>query len=71
MVDFDTNDIDPDCPVCRQILWAESEKDRRIAKLEELLRHCWLHSGYPDCGYLQMDTDKKRLYNSIVWHKES
>lgn len=34
--------------------------------LRELVRHCQVHSGYPDCGYVQMDTPMKRLYNKTL-----
>jgi hypothetical protein len=38
---------------------------RRIAELEDLVSHCWVHSGYPDCGRQQMDRHQRRLYDEI------
>lgn len=41
-----------------------------IAKLERLIRHTWVHSGYPKCGYNQMTTEEKRLFDKITMNKE-
>lgn len=38
----------------------------RVAEIEELVRHCWVHSGYADCGSDQMTTEQRRLYRSII-----
>jgi hypothetical protein len=27
-----------------------------VGRLEKLIHHAWIHSGYPDCGYAQMTT---------------
>lgn len=35
------------------------------AALRKLVRHCWVHSVYPDCGYDQMDSAMKRLYDAV------
>jgi predicted NACHT family NTPase len=35
-------------------------------RLRSLLVHCWIHSGYPDCGYLHMSTEEKALYDEVV-----
>lgn len=35
-------------------------------ELRELVRHCWIHSGYPNCGYLQMTTEQKALFGEII-----
>lgn len=46
---------------------AEIEAQReRIAALEALTLHCWIHSGYPDCGFDQMDSAMKALYREAV-----
>jgi uncharacterized membrane protein len=37
-----------------------------VERLRELIEHVWMQSGSPDCGYAQMDTEMKRLYDSIV-----
>ena len=37
----------------------------RAASLESLVQHCWVHSGYEDCGYLHMDTKEKALYDEV------
>jgi hypothetical protein len=34
--------------------------------LRELIRHCWVHSGYRDCGYVHMSTEQKILYNHVI-----
>lgn len=33
--------------------------------LKDLIRHCAIHSGYQNCGYLQMTTEQKALYDRI------
>lgn len=38
---------------------------QRVAELEELIVHCWIHSGYADCGFKQMTTEQKVLYTEI------
>ena len=35
-----------------------------IARLRDLVHHCWLHAGYPDCGSNQMTTEQRDLYES-------
>lgn len=35
-------------------------------ELKRLIRHCWVHSGYPDCGYSQMDTRMKKVYCKVI-----
>lgn len=37
----------------------------QVKKLRSLVGHCWIHSGYPDCGYLQMTTEEKALYDQV------
>lgn len=36
-----------------------------IENLIGLVEHCQIHSGYKNCGYLQMTSDQKSLYDSI------
>lgn len=38
----------------------------RIRALEDLVRHCWVHSGYTNCGYDQMTTEQKDLYTAVI-----
>jgi hypothetical protein len=44
---------------------AQSELKQRIKALEDLVGHCWVHSGYPDCGYAQMDSEQRALYDEV------
>lgn len=37
-----------------------------IRQLESLVFHCQIHSGYPNCGYNQMESDQKEIYDGIV-----
>jgi hypothetical protein len=39
---------------------------QKLKDLRDLIRHCWVHSGYQDCGYLQMTTQQKNLYNKVI-----
>lgn len=38
----------------------------RTVKLESLVAHCWVHSGYPDCGRKQMDSEMQTLYDAVI-----
>jgi hypothetical protein len=37
-------------------------------ELKALIRHAWIHSGYPSCGYGQMTTEQKKLFCKVVGH---
>ena len=37
-----------------------------IQGLRDLVKHCWLHIGYNNCGYQKMTTEQKVLYDSII-----
>lgn len=37
-----------------------------VERLESLIHHCWIHSGYKDCGRRQMDADERGLYDSVI-----
>lgn len=37
-----------------------------VDRLRALIRHCWVHSGYPDCGYAQMASDQRDLYLRVI-----
>ena len=42
----------------------------RIEKLEGVIHHCWIHSGYSDCGSRKMTEEEFSLYQDAV-RKES
>jgi len=44
---------------------ALEEQDRLLDERRGLIRHCQIRSGYPDCGYDQMTTPQKALYDNI------
>ena len=37
--------------------------------LKEIIRHCWVYNGYRDCGFRQMTTEQKRLYERVIGRK--
>lgn len=41
-------------------------KNIEIIDLQLLVNHCWVHSGYTDCGSNQMGSEEKRLYETIT-----
>ena len=42
----------------------------REKQLEELVRHCWVYSGYENCGYRKMTTEEKELFDSVTRNHE-
>ena len=40
-----------------------------LKALRELIEHCWIHDGYPDCGFLEMTSGQKILYLKLT-HRE-
>lgn len=38
----------------------------KTSLLMDLVRHVWVHAGHSDCGYLQMTTPEKNLYNETI-----
>jgi hypothetical protein len=54
------HDGDGWCLSCVKVLGEEYEE------LRELIRHCWIHTAYRDCGFMQMTTEQKQLYCEIV-----
>ena len=40
--------------------------DQEIQRLRELILHIWVHDGYENCGYRQMTTPQKALYDEII-----
>jgi hypothetical protein len=59
----------PDIPIAGDTvanIEAEAVKVKaRIKVLEDLVGHCWVHSGYRDCGYDQMDSQMRELYDAV------
>ena len=35
-------------------------------QLLDLVAHCWVHSGYQDCGRDQMTTEQKAFYDAKI-----
>lgn len=54
-----------DCLLCAKDAELAAAKGR-VVSIEDLVRHCWIHEGYPRCGYDQMTTDQKALYEEIL-----
>jgi len=38
----------------------------KIEKLEGVIYHCWLHSGYSDCGSSKMTESELCLYQDAI-----
>lgn len=48
-------------------LYAEAKRARKSEQeLEDLLKHCWIHEGYSRCGYNQMTTEQKELFDALT-----
>ena len=43
----------------------QADMQKEIAKLQVIIMHCWIHSGYTDCGSKNMSTDERDLYNRV------
>ena len=50
----------------RQLVTNLRRHHDEVEALKDLVRHCWVHSGYADCGYWQMTTEQKQLYCRII-----
>ncbi|MCA8972868.1 MAG: hypothetical protein KDC95_23995 [Planctomycetes bacterium] len=37
-----------------------------VVRLHNLVDHCYIHSGYRDCGFDQMDSEMRTLYRRVV-----
>lgn len=56
-----------------------TSRERRMSKrykaqikaLKKLVRHAWVHSGYQDCGLMQMADEQKRLYLRTIGRPKS
>ena len=38
----------------------------KVEELENIIHHCWLYSGYEDCGSSKMTKKEKDAYSSAV-----
>lgn len=41
-------------------------KDDEIAALRGLVKHCWLHTNYRNCGYDKMTSEERDLFDRIT-----
>jgi len=39
---------------------------QREDALEDLISHCWVYSGYEDCGRRKMTEEQKKLYDEVI-----
>jgi hypothetical protein len=44
----------------------EAHTNQETEKLKCLVKHMSIHSGYKDCGYSQMTSEQKCLYDQIL-----
>ena len=52
------------CPVCAQAALELARKEN--GELKKLIKHAYIHSGYKDCGFLQMTTEQKLIFVDIL-----
>lgn len=43
---------------------------KREDELKDLVLHCWVHSGYENCGYREMTTKQKNVYDLVLKENE-
>lgn len=53
------------CESCERDACLESLQ-KRVVLLERLISHCWVHSGYQNCGRSQMGSELGAVYDEIV-----
>ena len=41
-----------------------------VNELNEMVLHCWVHSGYENCGFKQMTSKQKNLYDSLTGYND-
>ena len=46
--------------------WMLIDHKTEIRNLSDLVVHCWVHSGYQNCGYKQMTTRQKEFYDETI-----
>lgn len=44
----------------------DREQQAELVRMREIIQHCWIHSGYHNCGYQQMSSEQKKLYDSVI-----
>ncbi|MDB4261341.1 hypothetical protein N9878_00600 [bacterium] len=44
----------------------ERQAAAEIEKLRDLINHAAIHTNYPQCGYLQMTTEQKKLFDETA-----
>ncbi len=61
-------DVYPEKDGHEPTLWAcrYREMAQAAGELAELIQHCWVHSGYQNCGYEQMTSEQKFLYDELT-----
>lgn len=42
------------------------KKNGNAQQLRDLIQHMQIHAGYPKCGYMQMTTEQKELFDSLL-----
>jgi hypothetical protein len=55
-----------ECRECEQADKSIQTLKSEAMLLEDMVRHAWVHSGYPSCGYKQMTTDQKKAFCQII-----
>lgn len=55
-------DVPPGLPVAP----APAQAWEAVVLLRDLVEHCWIHSGYPDCGYGKMASEQKGAYDECI-----
>ena len=51
----------------REGVWIECRDPQNpLSEVEQLVRHCWVHSGHVDCGFNSMTTEQRELYARII-----
>lgn len=58
--------IEDHSPLIRKLKGGQQEKAGDVEALRDLVRHCWIHSGYRNCGYDQMSAEQRALYDAII-----
>lgn len=51
--------------VASKARYSDNDKDEILA-LKNLIMHCSIHSGYPQCGYRKMDSDERELFDAVI-----
>ena len=47
-------------------LLTRRQLELELIRMRLLVQHSYIHSGYEDCGYIQMSTEEKVLYNRAL-----